>query len=109
MRAQDIVVLAMRRCLPLIDYFVLATGTSRRQLQSMADRVDEAMTDAGARRRGIEGYDEARWILMDFGDVVVHLFDADTREYYALEMMWGDASRTRWQGGGRSHQDPQRP
>ena len=98
MRARDVVVLDMRRCLPMIDYFVLATGTSARQMKGMADRIDDGLSDAGARRRGTEGYREARWILLDFGDVVVRLFDAPTRDYYALEMMWGDAPRVPWQG-----------
>lgn len=107
MRAQDVVVLEMHQCLPLVDYFVLATGTSRRQIKSMADRINERLGDAGGAKRGTEGYDEARWVLLDFGDVVVHLFDAPTRDYYDLEMMWGDAPRIPWQRGGPSHSHEQ--
>lgn len=93
-RGQDVVILDMRGLSPWFDFFVLASGTSRRQLHAMSDEIDHALEDAmGDRRLGIEGYDESRWILLDYGDVVVHLFDRETREYYGLEELWGRARR----------------
>ncbi len=93
-RGQDVVVLDMRPLTPMFDYFVLATGTSRRQLHAMSEEIDHALEEGlGDRRLGIEGYEESRWILLDYGDVVIHLFDAETRGYYALEDLWGKAKR----------------
>ena len=103
MHGRDVVVLEMHRCLPLFDYFVLATGASRRQMQGMADRIADDIAEAGGARLGSEGYHEGRWIVLDFGGVVVHLFDSATREYYDLEMMWGDAPRLPWQCTDQSH------
>jgi ribosome-associated protein len=93
-RGSDIVVLDMRALTSIFDYFVLATGTSRRQLHAMSEEIDHALEDRmGDRRLGIEGYEESRWILLDYGDVVVHLFEPETRAYYALEDLWGQAAR----------------
>jgi ribosome-associated protein len=75
------------------DLFVLATGTSRRQLHAISEQIDDALEkDLGDRRMGIEGYDESRWIVLDYGSVVVHLFDEETREYYDLESLWADGT-----------------
>ena len=91
-RGRDIVVLDMRQLTPIFDYFVLASGTSRRQLHAMSEEIDHALEEGlGDRRLGIEGYDESRWILLDYGDVVIHLFEPETRDYYALEQLWGHA------------------
>jgi ribosome-associated protein len=93
-RGQDIVVLDMRELTPIFDYFVLANGTSRRQLHAISEEIDHALEQGlGDRRQGIEGYEESRWILLDYGDVVIHLFDPETRAYYALEDLWGGAKR----------------
>ena len=82
----------MRELTSIFDYFVLATGTSRRQLHAMSEEIDHALEDRmGDRRLGIEGYEESRWILLDYGDVVIHLFEPETRAYYALEELWGRA------------------
>ena len=89
-RGTNIVVLDMRELTSMFDYFVLASGTSRRQLHAMSEEIDHALEDQmGDRRLGIEGYEESRWILLDYGDVVVHLFEPETRAYYALEDLWG--------------------
>jgi ribosome-associated protein len=73
------------------DFFVLATGTSRRQLHAISEQIDDALEkDLGDRRLGIEGYQESRWIVLDYGSVVIHLFDDETREYYDLESLWAD-------------------
>ena len=93
-RGQDLVILDLRDVTPVFDYFVLATGTSRRQLHAMSEEIDHALEDGlGDRRLGIEGYNESRWILLDYGDVVIHLFEPSAREYYALEELWGEAKR----------------
>ena len=93
-RGRDIVVLDMRQLTPLFDYFVLATGSSRRQLHAMSEEIDHALEEGlGDKRMGIEGYQDSRWILLDYGSVVVHLFDDETRDYYALEHLWGGAKR----------------
>jgi ribosome-associated protein len=93
-RGADIVVLDLRELTSLFDYFVVASGTSRRQLHAMSEEIDHALEDQmGDRRLGIEGYQESRWILLDYGDVVVHLFEPEMRAYYALEDLWGHAKR----------------
>jgi ribosome-associated protein len=84
----------MREMTPVFDYFVIASGTSRRQLHAMSEEIDHALEEGlGDRREGIEGYDESRWILLDYGDVVIHLFEPTTRDYYALEELWSEAKR----------------
>lgn len=93
-RGRDVVVLDMRELTPFFDYFVLASGTSRRQLHAISEEIDHALEEGlGDRRLGIEGYAESRWILLDYGDVVIHLFEPETRDYYALEQLWGHAKR----------------
>jgi len=93
-RGRDIVILDMREVTPVFDYFVLATGSSRRQLHAMSEEIDHKLEDEmGDHRLGLEGYQESRWILLDYGDVVVHLFEPEAREYYGLEDLWCDARR----------------
>lgn len=104
-RGRDIVVLDLRKLTSMFDYFVLATGASRRQLHAISEEIDRALkTRMGDRRLGIEGYEESRWILLDYGDVVVHLFDDETRSYYALEDLWGQARRVDWQEALKTHE-----
>lgn len=93
-RGQDIVVLDMRSMTTEFDYFVLVTGNSRRQLHAISEEIDRELEgELADQRLGIEGYNESRWILLDYGSVVIHLFDADTRAYYALEDLWAHAQR----------------
>ena len=93
-RGGDVVILDLRKLTPIFDYFVLATGSSRRQLHAMSEEIDHKLEDdLNDQRMGREGYDESRWILLDYGSVVIHLFDSETRSYYALEELWGDALR----------------
>ena len=92
-RCTDIVVLDLRGLSPATDYFVIATGTSNRQMRTVADEVSEAGREHGMSRFGRAGYDQARWVLLDFVDVVVHLFDPEYRGYYELDLLWGDAER----------------
>lgn len=100
-RGQDIAVLDMRSITPEFDYFVIATGNSRRQLHAISEEIDHHLEDdLGDKRLGIEGYSESRWILLDYGSVVIHLFDSETRDYYALEDLWQGAVRVPlpWRG-----------
>ena len=93
-RGQDLAVLDMRDVTPVFDFFVIATGTSRRQLHAMSEEIDHALEDdLNDKRLGIEGYSESRWIVLDYGSVVIHLFEADTRSYYDLENLWANAKR----------------
>lgn len=93
-KGRDIVALDMSNVSPLFDYFVIATGTSRRQLHAMSEEIDHTLEDElGDRRMNIAGYDESRWIVLDYGTVVIHLFDEETRRFYALEDLWAEASR----------------
>ena len=97
-RGRDIVVLDLREMTTLFDYFVVVTGASRRQLHAISEEIDNVLEKTmNDRRLGIEGYEESRWILLDYGDVVIHLFDAETRSYYALEDLWAHAKRVPWQ------------
>ncbi len=91
-RGTDVKILDLRAITPVFDYFVIATGTSRRQIHAMADEIEKVVkTELHDKRRGAEGYEEGRWIVLDYGDVVVHLFDAEAREYWDLEHLWEDA------------------
>jgi ribosome-associated protein len=93
-RGRDIVILDLRDLTPVFDYFVLATGTSRRQLHAIAEEVDDVLKrEFNDQRLGIEGYADSRWILLDYGDVVVHVFDEETRGYYDLENLWAGSKR----------------
>jgi len=95
-KAKDILVLDMRKITPLYDYFVICTGASRRQIHSIAEEIDDRMKKAGDKRLAIEGYEASRWVVQDYGDVVVHIFDKDARFYYSLEELWADAERVDW-------------
>jgi ribosome-associated protein len=93
-RGSDIVVLDLRKVTDVFDYFVIATGSSRRQMHAMADEVKQTVRrEMEDTPRGVEGYEDSHWIVMDYGDVVVHLFDTESRAYWDLEHLWTDASR----------------
>ena len=96
-KGRDIVVLDMRGVTPIYDYLVLVTGGSRRQIHTLAEEIDAALHDVGDRRLGIEGYEASRWVAQDYGDIVVHVFDQEAREYYALEDLWADATAVDWE------------
>ena len=93
----DIVVLNLKGKSPATDYFVIATGTSDRQRRTVADEICEAAREQGRQRFGSAGYEQGRWILLDFVDVVIHIFDTEYRDYYDLELLWGDAKRLKWE------------
>ena len=93
-RGTDVRVIDLRGVTPAFDYFVVATGSSRRQIHAMADEIEKVMKrEWHDRKRGGEGYEEGRWIVLDYGDVVVQLFDADARQYWDIEQLWCDAPR----------------
>ncbi|MGH9102840.1 MAG: ribosome silencing factor [Acidimicrobiales bacterium] len=96
-KAEDVLVLEVGPVLVITDAFVLATGTSARHVRTIAEAVEEAVKAAGGSGpQRIEGLGDARWVLLDFGDFVVHVFDRETRSYYSLERLWGDAPRLEW-------------
>jgi ribosome-associated protein len=91
-RGQNVLVLDMRSQTSAFDYFVLATGTSNRQLRAMSDAIDDVLQKQfGHRRLGLEGYQDSHWILLDYGSVIIHLFDDKNRDYYRLEELWAGA------------------
>jgi len=91
-RAYNIVILDLRELTQFFDFFVIASGTSRRQMHSVSEEIDHEFEDKhGDKRLSISGYRESRWIVLDYGDIVVHLFEPETREFYALEELWGKA------------------
>jgi ribosome-associated protein len=93
----DIVVLDLKGVSPATDYFLIATGTSDRQCKSVADEISILGKEYKQFKFGTAGYEQGRWVLLDFFNVVIHLFDSEMREYYDLEMLWGDAKKIRWQ------------
>jgi ribosome-associated protein len=100
-RAKDVLLLDLRQATPLVDYFVIATAPSRRQSRAIADEVVQEMKRRGETKLGVEGSEEGRWVLIDYGDFVVHVLSPEARTYYALEEIWGDAERLEWQPPGR--------
>ncbi len=92
-KAQDVVVLEVRELTSIADYFIICSGASPRQAAALAGYVEEALKQQGERPLGIEGSQEARWILLDFADVIVHIFYQPWREFYDLEGLWLEAPR----------------
>lgn len=92
----DVVVLDLRGISPVTDHFVIATGTSDVQMRAIADEMVARAGRMHHRPLNVAGANSARWILLDFVDVVVHIFDEEHRQYYDLELIWGDAPRVRW-------------
>ncbi|KPB05075.1 ribosome silencing factor [Bacillus sp. CHD6a] len=92
-RAEELVALNMQGISLVSDYFLICHGNSDKQVQAIARAIKEAAEERGQHVRRMEGFDEARWILVDLGDVVAHVFHKDERGYYNLERLWGDAPR----------------
>jgi ribosome-associated protein len=90
-QAHDIVMLDLRALTPIADYFVVCTAENERQLRAIANTLDEELVKAGARQPRIEGSAETGWILLDFNDVIVHVFTPEQREFYRLERLWKQA------------------
>jgi ribosome-associated protein len=96
-KGRDVLVLDMRGITPLYDFFVLISGASRRQIHTITEEIDDALHGQGDERLSVEGYEASKWVVQDYGDVVVHVFDDATRQYYAIEELWADAPRVDWQ------------
>src|SRR6266550_2925486 len=92
-KALDLTVLDLRGIATFTDFFVIATGTNRRQVQAISDEVVEQLKHSGTRAARVEGYQNAEWILVDYGDFVVHVFDEKARRFYDLERLWREARR----------------
>jgi ribosome-associated protein len=90
-KGQDVVVLDITKISIVSDYFVVATGGSLLHVRALADEVEKRLLQEGFHLRGKEGYGEAKWVLLDFYDVVVHIFNGSEREYYMIERLWADA------------------
>ena len=95
-KGERILVLRMTDLIALTDYFVIAGANNRRHVQAIADEISHKLKARKVRRLSIEGYEEGNWVLLDYGDVVVHVFDDETRAFYDLEHLWADATRARW-------------
>jgi ribosome-associated protein len=92
-KAEDIVMLDIRGLSIISDYFVICTGTSDRQVRAIAKDIDEQLGDQGLNAAHVEGLTDAHWVLLDYGSVIVHVFDPATRDYYRLEKLWAEAPR----------------
>jgi len=104
-RGKDTLVLDLTRVTPIVDYFVITTATSGRQMHAIADEVSRTLTGEGSTRLGVEGADGNSWILLDYGDIVLHVFTQEARDTYDLEHLWADADRVDWQANGADDQN----
>jgi ribosome-associated protein len=98
-KPQYLAILDLRGVSSFTDHFLIASADSARQVRAIAERVEERLTQAGVRMLHREGSGEAHWILLDYQDVVVHIFDEQTRQFYDLERLWGDAPKRMLIGG----------
>ena len=92
-KAEDIQIIDISEVSVLADYFIIAGGSNRSQIQALSDAVEEKLGKAGHPVKQIEGYDGAAWVLLDFGDVIVHVFDRDNRLLYDLQRIWNDGKQ----------------
>jgi ribosome-associated protein len=100
-KGEDTVVLEVGQVLAITDAFVITSGTNTRQVKTIAEEVEKKIDEAGGPKPlRVEGLDDARWVLMDYGDFVVHVFLDEVRRYYELERLWSDAPRLDWQESG---------
>ena len=93
--AHDIVVLDISRFSSFADYFIICSGKSSRQVQGIADNIEDTLRDSGFKPLGVEGKRDGHWVLMDYGDVVIHIFYEPVRSFYDLESLWADAPQLR--------------
>ena len=92
-KATDVVVLDLRKAAGFTDFFVLCSGGNSRQIRAIADSVMAALADEGVKPSHVEGYDRSEWVLLDYFDFIVHVFQPETRLFYGLERLWGSAER----------------
>jgi ribosome-associated protein len=100
-KAEDIVILDLSGQGYVTDYFLIASAGNPRQMQAILSNVRDGLAKTGARPIGSEGTGESRWMLLDYGDVVVHVFDPEWRKLYDLELLWGDVPRLEWEARAR--------
>jgi ribosome-associated protein len=94
-KANDVVILDVRKISTVTDYFMICSGGSEPHLKAIADAIDRKLRDAGVRTKHHDGYPQSRWVVMDYGDVMIHIFHPDLREHYDLEHLWGDGKRVK--------------
>lgn len=92
-KALDLTVLDLRGVATFTDYFIISTGANKRQMQAIADEIVDQLKRRGSRAARVEGYQGAEWILVDYGDFIVHVFDEKSRRFYDLEYLWREAKR----------------
>lgn len=92
-KAEDIRIIDIREVSVVADYFIIASGNNRNQIQAFADEIEERLGKAGYPMKSSEGYENANWILLDFGDLLIHLFDKENRLFYDLERIWRDGKQ----------------
>ena len=92
-KAMDLVVLDLRKAAGFTDFFLIASGANARQIRAIADSVMEALAEEGVKPAHVEGYDRSEWVLLDYFDFIVHVFMPETRMFYGLERLWGNAER----------------
>ncbi len=96
MKGEGIEVLDVSEVSPITEYFVLATGTGPRHVKALVEGAVKTLKDMGIRADSVDGAEEGRWAVVDYGPVVLHAFQAQAREFYDLEMLWGDGKKVRW-------------
>ena len=92
-KAEDVRVIDIENVSSIADFFLIASGTNRTQVVTLADNVDEMLGRAGYEKKQVEGYQSGNWILLDYGDIIVHIFDRENRLFYDLEKIWRDGER----------------
>jgi ribosome-associated protein len=95
-KAKEIIVLDVRKITSISDYFIVCSTSNERQARAIADDLRVRMKELGKREMGVEGIEDARWVLQDFGDIVLHIFHESQREFYDIEGLWADAKQVRW-------------
>ncbi len=95
-KAIDLAILEVKKLSSFADYFVISSGSSDRQVQAIASHIEEKLGKQGLHPLGIEGKREGRWVLLDYGDVIIHIFYHPIREFYDLERLWSDAPKVEW-------------
>jgi ribosome-associated protein len=95
-KAKQIVVLDVRKITSISDYFIVCSTSNERQARAIAEEMRMKLKEMGKREMGVEGMEDARWVLQDFGDIVLHIFHESQREFYDIEGLWADAKQVRW-------------
>ncbi|MGI5825148.1 MAG: ribosome silencing factor [Bacillota bacterium] len=95
-KARDIMGINLVGKSPMTDYFLICSGSNKPQIKAICDNIDDKMAEIGLNPGHIEGYQEAKWVLMDYGSIIIHIFDDESREYFNLERLWGDAPAVRF-------------